>query len=67
MTTSLLRLQERLTAINSKQRPNTIKLRRKNLQHNKAETELTEGRADVGAFKGALGSADFDESAWIAV
>lgn len=55
------------TSINSKQRPNTIKLRRENLQDNKTERELTESSADVGAFKGALRGTDLDESARVSV
>lgn len=40
---------------------NTIKLLRKDFEHDQREAELTQAGPDVGAFEGALGGADLDE------
>lgn len=47
--------------VERKQRADGIELGREDLEHDEGEAELPEGGADVGAFEGALGGADFDE------
>ncbi|KAH9867723.1 hypothetical protein IAQ61_008318 [Plenodomus lingam] len=47
--------------VHGKQRPDAIKLGGKDLEHDECEAELADGGAHVGAFKGALGGADFDK------
>lgn len=46
--------------IHRKQRTDAVELGREDLQHDQREAELGQRGADVGAFKGALGGADFD-------
>ena len=48
-------------AVDGKERADAVELAREDLKHDEREGELRERRADVGAFKGALGGADLDE------
>lgn len=58
--------QEDGAAVGSKKRADGVELAGEDLEDDQGEGELGEGGAHVGAFKGALGGADFGESTvWI--
>lgn len=48
-------------AVNGEERPDGVEFGREDLEDDQREGELSEGRAHVSTFKGALGSADLDE------
>jgi hypothetical protein len=48
-------------AVDCEQRADGVELGCEDLEHDERKRELSDGGADVGAFKGSLSSADLDE------